>query len=86
MCSLSQFISIENNTVVIVTLGVDKAFVLLLLGRDLEHISRVLTEVTDWEGLAYLLNIRTNAIDAIKTKCALDGAQAACYRRALVVK
>ena len=47
----------------------------------MQLISRVLTDVRNWKGLAGWLNIGANAIEE---ECALDGAQAACYRRALV--
>lgn len=53
----------------------------VLLGRDVENISRVLAGVPNWKGLAGSLNIRSKEIE---TDCAQDVAQASCYRRELV--
>ena len=47
----------------------------------MEEISLVLTDVPNWKGLAGWLNIKTSDI---KTNCAQDSDQAACYRRGLV--
>ena len=47
----------------------------------METISLVLTDVTNWERLAGLLNIK---VIEIKTNCQEDLAKASCYRRGVV--
>lgn len=49
--------------------------------QDVENISRLLADVTNWKGLAGSLNIRNNDI---VTDCTVEQARAACYRRELV--
>ena len=52
----------------------------LTTGQDLWHITQVLAGVSNWQGLADLLDIK----DDIETNCTLNTARAMCYRRTLV--